>query len=64
MAVSGAELWKSNGTAAGTVMVTDIDLAETVPHRKLINVASTLYFGATRRLALNCGSRMGPLPER
>jgi trimeric autotransporter adhesin len=46
-AVNGRELWKTDGTAAGTVFVKDIraGTAESVPDN-LTAVGSTLYFGA------------------
>src|SRR5262245_29124839 len=45
--VNGRELWKSDGTAAGTVMVKDINLgsASSAP-RYLTNVSGTLFFNA------------------
>ena len=44
----GEELWKSNGTAAGTVMVKDLDTGNTAGSEPtdLTNVDSTLYFNA------------------
>src|SRR5215468_9863376 len=46
--VDGMELWKSDGTLAGTVMVKDImpGNAITTPPRELTVVAGTLYFDA------------------
>jgi ELWxxDGT repeat protein len=47
--VNGVELWKSDGTAAGTVMVKNINQAgdgNTNPYQ-LTNVGGTLYFVAT-----------------
>ncbi len=46
-AATGVELWKSDGTSAGTVLVKDISLgtASSTP-RNIINVAGTLYFSA------------------
>ncbi|MDB5388291.1 MAG: hypothetical protein JWM11_3937 [Planctomycetaceae bacterium] len=45
--VNGTELWKSDGTAAGTVLVKDIKTgtSSSVP-RSLANVNGTLYFSA------------------
>ena len=44
---NGAELWKSDGTAAGTVMVKDIDPgANSSFPSYIINVNSELYFTA------------------
>src|SRR5580704_11931564 len=45
--VDGVELWKSDGTAAGTVMVKDIDPGSdgSFPN-SLTNVNGTLYFSA------------------
>jgi ELWxxDGT repeat protein len=44
----GAELWKSNGTAAGTVMVKDIRTGngESSTPAQLVAVGSTLFFQA------------------
>jgi len=49
-AAQGTELWKTDGTAAGTVMVKDIDPgnnADDVGPDKLTDVNGTLYFVAT-----------------
>ena len=43
---SGFELWKSDGTAAGTMMVKDIEPGPTLRPRGLTNVNGTLYFTA------------------
>ena len=45
---NGTELWKSDGTPAGTVLVKDINpgTAGSTP-TYLINVGGTLYFAAT-----------------
>lgn len=45
--LNGTELWKSDGTAAGTVMVKDINsgTGHSLP-KNLINVNGTLYFTA------------------
>ncbi len=45
--VSGEELWKTNGTEAGTVLIKDIrpGLDASAPH-SLVNVGGTLYFSA------------------
>src|SRR5262249_32588778 len=48
--VHGNELWKSDGTAAGTVMVKDINVAPAAAGSypgNLINVNGTLFFAAT-----------------
>ena len=42
----GIELWKSDGTAAGTVMVKDIGHGSTDSPTSLTNVNGTLYFAA------------------
>ncbi|MBM7117763.1 ELWxxDGT repeat protein [Archangium primigenium] len=46
--MTGSELWKSDGTAAGTVLLKDIHPGpgDSAP-RNLINVNGTLYFSAT-----------------
>ncbi|MBT8363176.1 MAG: hypothetical protein KJP23_00625, partial [Deltaproteobacteria bacterium] len=44
--VHGRELWKSDGTEAGTVMVKDINLVESSDPDYLINVNGALFFGA------------------
>ena len=44
--VHGRELWKSDGTEAGTVMVKDINLVESSDPDYLINVNGTLFFAA------------------
>ena len=47
--VHGRELWKSNGTAAGTVLVKDINPAvqrPRTPYFELTNVNGTLFFQA------------------
>ena len=46
--VSGVELWKSNGTAAGTVMVEEI-----VPGADGISLEESVAFGGVALLALN-----------
>ncbi len=46
--LTGNELWKSDGTAAGTVRVKDIAPGQTSSNpSSLTNVLGTLYFGAT-----------------
>ena len=49
--VSGAELWKTDGTAAGTVLVKDINSGSAdsmyLPFNVLTNVNGTLFFRAT-----------------
>jgi ELWxxDGT repeat protein len=63
--VAGDELWKSDGTAAGTVLVKDIFPDHSSSPNNLTNVNGTLYFDATDvTTALSCGSRTGPPPER
>jgi ELWxxDGT repeat protein len=44
--VNGRELWKSDGTEAGTVQVTDIRPASSSSPSSLTNVNGTLYFTA------------------
>jgi choice-of-anchor C domain-containing protein len=44
--LSGRELWKSNGTAAGTVMVKDIDPSGTSEPMHLTRVGTMLMFSA------------------
>ena len=45
--VHGRELWKSNGTAAGTLMVKDIDPGPSGSYpAHLTNVSGTLFFAA------------------
>ena len=46
----GAQLWQTNGTAAGTVMVTDINPGNigSVPG-DLTNAGGTLFFGSGRQ---------------
>src|SRR5512139_2500599 len=46
-AVNGTELWKSDGTSAGTVMVKNINLAGSSNPQFLTDVNGTLYFSAT-----------------
>ena len=60
------ELWTSDGTAAGTVMVKDIDLGcdSFVPGPDERQRHALLQRQTTVRMATNCGSRMGPPPER
>ena len=45
--VNGNELWKSDGTAAGTEMVIDIDPAGSSNPSRLVNVGGTIFFGAS-----------------
>jgi ELWxxDGT repeat protein len=59
-AVHGTELWKSDGTEAGTVLVKDIYIPESATNTQLsanptslTNVNGILYFGATRRRFTN-----------
>ena len=42
----GVELWKSDGTAAGTVMVNDISRGRTAPIPPMTAVGGTLFFSA------------------
>jgi ELWxxDGT repeat protein len=52
--VHGRELWKSDGTEAGTVMVKDIEEGvESSDPDYLTNVNGTLFFGAIDNAALN-----------
>lgn len=44
--IHGQELWKSDGTAAGTMMVKDINVAGSSTPVGLINFNGTLYFSA------------------
>src|SRR5688572_16045796 len=45
--INGRELWKSDGTAAGTVMIKDIHLGPSSSSpANLTNVGGTLYFTA------------------
>ena len=44
---NGAELWKSDGTASGTVMVKDINSVSSSSPADLTAVGNTLYFQAT-----------------
>ena len=45
--VNGTELWKSDGTAAGTVLVKDINPGSSSSYpRYLTNVGGTLFFTA------------------
>jgi ELWxxDGT repeat protein len=43
---NGVELWKSDGTAAGTVMVKDINTFSDSNPNQLLNIGGTLYFTA------------------
>src|SRR5439155_258428 len=45
--VHGRELWRSDGTAAGTVMLKDISSSAGADPTELLNVAGTLFFTAT-----------------
>lgn len=45
--VHGTELWKSDGTAAGTAMVKDINPLGNSDPRELTNMGGTLFFVAT-----------------
>jgi len=44
----GAELWKSDGTAAGTVLVKDIRSSASSNPQNLVNVNGTIFFSANR----------------
>jgi ELWxxDGT repeat protein len=63
--VSGAELWKSNGTASGTVLVKDLAPGTTngVPNSSapfnLTAVNGTLYFSARNGLFKSDGTAAG-----
>ena len=62
---NGDELWKSDGTAAGTVMVKDIypGSGGVVSRSLLTNVSGTLFFTANDgTTALSCGSRTARPP--
>jgi ELWxxDGT repeat protein len=64
--IAGVELWKSDGTAAGTVMVRDIlPGAGSSDPRSLVNVDGTLFFSATdvagRELWKSDGTALGTL---
>jgi ELWxxDGT repeat protein len=61
----GDELWKTDGTAAGTVIVKDISPVHSAPPPfDLTNVSGTLTSkAATRSTARSYGSRMGRPPE-
>ena len=48
---SGEELWKSDGTSAGTVMVKDIANGGSSFPRELTNVNGTLFFRASDGIA-------------
>ncbi len=46
---NGRELWKSNGTAAGTVLVSNLNPgADATYFNELLSIGSTLYFIANR----------------
>jgi ELWxxDGT repeat protein len=57
--VHGRELWKSNGTAAGTMMLKDINPnIAAAPPQKFVNVNDTLFLlPATAAMALSSGSQ-------
>ncbi len=66
----GEELWKSDGTAAGTVLVRDINPgnASSYPYG-LVNVGGTLFFSATSpslgaELWKSDGTSAGTVPVR
>jgi len=44
--VHGRELWKSDGTAAGTIMVKDVDPTASAGSWQLVKVGATVYFTA------------------
>jgi trimeric autotransporter adhesin len=62
----GGELFKSDGTPGGTVLVKDIFLARIAPIRSDSRTSTALFTSqpTTARMASNCGSQMGPLPEQ
>ena len=59
--MSGSQLWESNGTVAGTTMLTDINPSTGgLNPQNLTAVGNTLYFTANdgSRTAFNCGRAM------
>jgi len=65
-ALSGEELWKTDGTPGGTSRVADINPGAlgSAP-RNFTVVGSTLYFtGPLRRVGRNSGRPMAPRPAR
>ena len=65
------ELWKSDGTEAGTVLVKSIAIQDTTTLSKLVNVNGTLFFAVdTYRsffiptACINCGRAMAPRPAQ
>src|SRR6202023_2563521 len=61
--VHGAELWQSNGTAAGTVMIKDINAgpANSYPF-DLVNANGTLFFSANDGIHSAEPWVLGPVP--
>ncbi len=50
MVFHGAELWRSNGTAAGTTLVKDINLSGSSAPAWLTNINGDLYFSASNQV--------------
>lgn len=48
---NGFQLWKSNGTSSGTVVVKDVGTGATLAPLSMTNVGGTLYFGAAENEA-------------
>ena len=59
----GRELWKTDGTASGTVRATDVFSSNKEP-TALTNVGGTLYFGGDGRLWKSGGTGNGAEPVR
>ena len=66
--INGVELWKSDGTEAGTVMVKDIDLGWRPPSgpTELTDVNGTLFFNVNNDVTTggSCGNPTAPRPAR
>ena len=62
----GPELWKSDGTVSGTVMVKDINPGQDGSNaNNETSVNGVVYFKRlTRRMATSCGNRTGPPLEQ
>jgi len=52
---NGVELWKSDGTSSGTVMVTDINTGGSSSPAHLVAVNGTLFFAADDGTSGVCG---------